>query len=117
MIYCAATASLCALEVLAHAAGLPRNMILIAIEIPDSLVIHKVSTSSLPSDWRHSVARRSTRDLGTKWARGRGTAVLSVPSALVPEERNYLINPKHPDFSRIKFRAPKPFVFDPRLKH
>jgi RES domain-containing protein len=57
----------------------------------------------------------ATRDLGTSWAHGLTTAVLSVPSVVIPRERNYILNPAHPDFSRIQFSGPEPFYFDDRL--
>ncbi|MFK7988181.1 MAG: RES family NAD+ phosphorylase [Sandaracinaceae bacterium] len=49
------------------------------------------------------------------WAAGLSSAVLSVPSAVVPEERNYLVNPVHPDFGRIVTAPPVPVTYDPRL--
>ncbi|MEO5924239.1 MAG: RES family NAD+ phosphorylase [Bryobacteraceae bacterium] len=57
-----------------------------------------------------------TQGLGSRWAAGKVTAVMSVPSAVIPHERNYLLNPAHPDFAKIKFKRPRPFVFVPRLK-
>jgi RES domain-containing protein len=58
----------------------------------------------------------STKDFGTKWAKLNASLAISGPSAVVPDERNYLVNPLHPDFALIRFRPPKPFVFDRRLK-
>jgi RES domain-containing protein len=115
VIYCAATVSLCALEVLANSAHLPKGMVSIAAEVPDSLIL-TIRDSDLPPDWDAPMAPNSTKDLGTKWAESGASAVLSVPSAVVHQERNFITNPKHPDFAKITFGAPKPFVFDPRLK-
>ena len=53
--------------------------------------------------------------MGTTWAREGKTAVLAVPSAVIPQERNYLLNPLHPSFSRIRIGAAQPFAFDPRM--
>jgi RES domain-containing protein len=116
MLYCAATASLCALEILAHSGGLPTGMIVIEARVPDALPMWILRDIDLPVDWNASVAPDTTKDLGTKWAAEKSTAILSVPSALVPGERNYLLNPAHPDFEKIVFSPPQPFVFDPRLK-
>jgi len=113
---CGATASLCALEVLAHSNALPINMVFIEVEIPDSLVVTSLEEADLPSGWNDPVAPNSTKDIGGKWVAGKSSVVLSLPSAVVPQERNYLISPSHPDFSQIKFSAPQPFIFDPRLK-
>jgi RES domain-containing protein len=91
-------------------------MVLIEAEFPDNLTVRVVDPSTLPFGWNAAVAPASTKLLGTRWVRKNETAVLVVPSAVIPNERNYLLNPKHPDFSRIMFRDPVPFVFDPRLK-
>ncbi|HXM43415.1 MAG TPA: RES domain-containing protein [Bryobacteraceae bacterium] len=116
MIYCGQTASLAALEVLATSAGLPSNMVIIQAWIPDTMKIKKLQRADLPGDWNSAVPSDSTRDIGTDWAASMETAVLSVPSAVVDREKNYLINPRHRDFGLITFSAPEPFNFDPRLK-
>ena len=116
MIYCAKTASLCALEVLVNCALLPSNRVIIEAHISPKLHIEEIDIASLPPDWKSPVPTNSTRDIGTDWVMRMDTAVLSVPSAVVDRERNFLINPRHPDFHRIKFDLPDPFDFDPRLK-
>jgi RES domain-containing protein len=116
LVYCGATASLCALEVLAHSAKLPADMIFIGAGIPKSVSIRTIEETDLPAKWTGPVATKKTKDIGTSWAKSGATAVLSVPSVVVPNERNYLLNPAHPDFSKILFSAPKRFVFDKRLK-
>ena len=57
----------------------------------------------------------ATRLLGDAWARESRSAALAVPSAIIPEELNLLLNPNHPDFAKIKIAKPTPFAFDPRL--
>lgn len=116
MLYCGATASLCALEVLAHSAMLPTNMMVVQARIPNHLPVKTVEESDLPPNWSNSTPSRKTQDLGTDWIQSGATAVLSVPSVIVPSERNYLLNPGHPDFARIRFYPPRPFTFDRRLK-
>ncbi len=116
LVYCGATASLCALEVLAHSAKLPADVIVIGARIPQSVSIRTIEETDLPATWSGPVATRKTKDIGTSWAKSGATAVLSVPSVVVPNERNYLLNPAHPDFSKIRLSAPQPFVFDKRLE-
>ena len=116
MLYCGATASLCALEVLAHSAMLPTDMIVVQARIPNTISIQAVEESDLPSNWSSARPSKKTQDLGTDWIKSGATAVLSVPSVIVPSERNYLLNPAHPDFARIHFLPPRPFTFDKRLK-
>ncbi|MDD1750926.1 MAG: RES domain-containing protein [Methanothrix sp.] len=85
------------------------------IEIPDSVPIEKLKASDLPADWTREPPRDSTKDIGSKWARKAGTAVLRVPSVLVPRSWNYLLNPAHSDFKKIRISDPMPFVFDARM--
>jgi RES domain-containing protein len=91
-------------------------MISIAAEVPDTLRVLTITDADLPPDWRAPAAPDSTKAIGTRWAASKTTVVLSVPSAVVPSERNYILNPHHPDFGTIHFNAPEPIVFDPRLK-
>ena len=116
MLYCGATASLCALEVLAHSAMLPTDMIVVQARIPNSIPIQTVEESDLLPNWSSPRPSKKTQGLGTDWVRSGATAVLSVPSVIIPSERNYLLNPAHPDFARIRFFPPRPFRFDRRLK-
>src|SRR3972149_4085147 len=69
----------------------------------------------LPPDWRAYPAPRACAELGTRWIAARSTAMLAVPSAVVPSEPDYLLNPLHADFRRIRVGRPQPFSFDPRL--
>ena len=71
--------------------------------------------ADLPAGWDAGVPTDATRDIGTNWAKGLVTLVLSVPSAVIPRERNYILNPLHPDFKRIRLSIPEPFYFDDRL--
>jgi RES domain-containing protein len=107
---------LCALEVLANASRLPADLSVIEIIIPRTIAVHALTISELPEGWNDPIPSVATRDLGTNWVKLGATAILSVPSSIVPRERNYLLNPNHPDFAKIRFGAPEPFQFDSRLK-
>ena len=85
-------------------------------EIPDSVGIGRLRGTDLPRDWRAYPRPQALADLGSRWAAGRESAVLAVPSAIIPQELNYLLNPLHPHFKRIKIGRPEPFSFDPRLR-
>jgi len=91
-------------------------MIVIRAAIPRKLLVATIRETDLPDGWNAPLAIKKTKDRGSDWVKSRATAVLSVPSAVIPNERNYLLNPAHPDFSKIHFYAPKPFIFDKRLK-
>ena len=115
-IYAAASRALCALEVLANANELAGDYIATPIELPDDLAVRRVSIDSLPSDWDAAQATTGTADIGTEWAERLETVVLVVPSAIIAQEQNYILNPRHPDFSRVRFLTSEPFHFDDRLR-
>lgn len=115
-IYAAESRSLAALEVLVHYDVIPRDFVVTEVRIPNSLHILIVEVADLSSGWDAEVISSTTQEIGNLWANARRSAVLSVPSSVVPLERNFVINPLHPDFDRIEFSSSMPFRFDPRLK-
>jgi RES domain-containing protein len=85
------------------------------IEIPDSVMVEKLKSVDLPDDWTVEPPGDSTKEIGSRWAQETKSAVLRVPSVLVPKSWNYLLNPSHRDFKKIKISDPMPFVFDARM--
>ncbi|MGH8291295.1 MAG: RES family NAD+ phosphorylase [Steroidobacteraceae bacterium] len=83
--------------------------------IPDAVDVESVSTSALPENWRDPDPPTVLRNIGEYWLRRAQTACLKVPSAIVPEESNYLLNPAHPDFDKLTIGAAEPFNIDRRL--
>lgn len=117
IVYTAATLSLAALELLVHVGvhHAPGDLVAIEIEIPDALEISELPAGALPRDWRDVPASRRLQQLGTKWLDERKSAVLRVPSAVIPAESNFLLNPLHPDASRIAVVGIASFEMDTRL--
>jgi RES domain-containing protein len=70
----------------------------------------------LPADWKNHPPPDSTREIGTSWVKEEKNPVLKVPSSVIPEEYNYLINPLHSDFARLKIGKAMTFLLDPRIK-
>jgi RES domain-containing protein len=93
----------------------PPGLIAIPAHVPDDLKLETIDATSLPKNWRTHPGPEALKDTATDWLGRSATAVLAVPSAVIPSERNYLINPKHPDFSRVRIENPIPFEFDPRM--
>jgi RES domain-containing protein len=87
-----------------------------AIRFHDLPILHK-GIADMPSDWRKEPVPASTQAIGDAWIKGLTTAILAVPSVLIPEETNFLINPSHPDFSKVHFSSATVFEFDLRLAH
>ena len=87
----------------------------IEARIPKGMTIERIKVADLPSDWRELAARDKLQAIGTEWARKASAAVLAVPSAVIPAETNYLLNPLHADFRRIRIGKPEKFETDLRL--
>lgn len=118
VIYTAESRSLAALEALVHmsqADFLVRRKV-VTIEVPKSIIPKTIRTSELPEDWRRYPPSFKLADLGTEWAVEKKSLLLRVPSAVVPEEFNILINPIHPDINLVKIGKIEDFVFDNRLQ-
>ena len=117
IVYCSATLSLAALEYFVHVEPelAPPSLVAVAADLPPGLEIETLEIEALPSTWRSYPAPERLRDLGTGWVRSKRTAVLQVPSSVVPHEMNVLLNPAHPDFAKLRLHAPEPFAFDPRM--
>jgi len=94
----------------------PASLVAIPADIPDGLPIGRVKTSELAPDWWRTPAPERLAEIGTRWAAARHSVALAVPSAVIPEELNYLLNPLHPHFTRLRVGRPRPFSFDPRLR-
>jgi RES domain-containing protein len=116
IVYTAQSQSLAVLEMLVHfdSPELLEKYVLFEVEIDDSLIAH-VDPSRLPRTWRVDPSPTTVRAIGDDWIDAGISAVLRVPSALVPSENNFLLNPRHKDFPRLLLRRPVPFRFDSRL--
>lgn len=85
------------------------------IEIPDDLEVKKINKGMLPANWQEYIHYTTCGAIVDAWLREKETAVFQVPSAIIMEEYNYLLNPQHRDFARIKVRSTEKFTFDERL--
>lgn len=118
MVYTSQSRALALLEVSVHLdlnEDLPRDRYFVEIEIPDDLDVMELRTDFLPDNWNAKPPVRDTQYIGDDFiAEGLG-AILKVPSAIVQQEFNYLINPNHVDAQKIRVVAVEQFVFDSRL--
>ena len=117
LVYTSDTLSLAALEYFVHLEPdiAPDRLAARPAELPADLRVPILSLADLPAGWRRYPAPERLKELGTGWARSRVSVALSVPSAVIPHERNLLLNPLHPDFPRLRLLAPEEFSFDPRM--
>jgi RES domain-containing protein len=93
----------------------PTDLVAVAADIADDVRIESIAAAGLPTNWRTYPPPPALTRIGERWLRESRTAVLSVPSVIVPHERNFIINPDHAEFARLVIRPPEPFSFDPRM--
>ena len=117
VIYTSASISLAVLEYTLNyrrRGWVPASVLGRAI-IPDKLKIDVVTRTDLPRNWSAAESPPTLREIGQRWLDSGKSAVLQVPSAVVVEEWNYILNPQHPDFKKLILQKPKTFQFDRRL--
>ncbi|MBL9174387.1 MAG: RES family NAD+ phosphorylase [Verrucomicrobiales bacterium] len=113
VVYTSGSRALAALETLVHLnPPVIFRYVAIPIQWEDGLVER---VAALPAEWTQEPPPPATMGIGDLWVREARSAVLELPSVIVPGEPNYLLNPAHPDFRRIAIGKPEPFSFDPRL--
>jgi RES domain-containing protein len=110
------TLSLAILEILVHLQSndLLPSYVEYDVEFDETLV-GQVERRSLPEGWRTSPPPSATQEIGDAWVRRGSSAVLEAPSALIPHEKNYLLNPLHPGFHAVKVSPQRPLDVDPRI--
>ncbi len=117
MVYTSGTLSLAALEVFVHmeVEDVATMLAWIRVDVPTEVNIEYLEMAQLPPNWRNIPAPAVLAMMGDNWFRSGATAILAVPSVVIPLEFNYLINPSHPDFVKLAVESPQPFELDPRL--
>lgn len=117
VIYASESRALALLEILVHLEdeeALRESYALFEITIPDERIL--ALPRDLPDGWKDYPASSVSKGIGDQWLTGRASLALEVPSVLLPQESNVLINPDHPDFEYISVEGPFLFEVDPRLK-
>jgi RES domain-containing protein len=116
-VYLSESLALAALEVFVHLGPAHRHIDLVSIrvDVPDTLPVDELDTADLPADWRSEPPPRSTQQLGNEWIAREGAALLRVPSVLIPQESNLLVDPLGPGADELIVGVPQPFGFDPRM--
>lgn len=117
MVYSSANIALAALETLSYirAGGLPFNRFLVRLDIPDDVWTHRTVLAPLPGGWDAIPSGITGERTGDSWVAAGTSAVLVVPSVIIADEHNILVNPAHTDSSKIVASTIKRFVYDPRF--
>lgn len=119
LVYTADSRALATLEVAVHldmTEDLPNDRYLVEINIPDTLKIMELHPSKLPKGWDAKPPNTLSQEIGDAFVIAMKAAVLKVPSSIIPQEFNYLINPMHPDAKKIKVISKKKFHIDKRMR-
>ena len=119
LVYTAESRALATLEVSVHLdlnEDLPSDRFYVEIEIPDDIKILEVSVADLPEGWNSKPPILITQTIGDDFVKYNEAAVLKVPSSIVPQEFNYLINPQHLDAKNFKVLSTTTMNFDSRMK-
>jgi len=115
-VYAAAHASLAVLEVLVHLeSSIPLPTYSLVQVTFNEAHLEELGVDGLPPNWRSSPPPVEVQSLGDHWIEEERSAILKIPSAVLPIESVYLMNPRHPDFESIRIYDPIPFSFDKRL--
>lgn len=116
VIYCGDSRSLALVEVLANLREpdflIDPQWMVLHIEVPEELI---EKPKRVPDSWRETPYTSASQAFGAEWVQSQRSVALRVPSVVVPGEFNYLLNPAHPQFAKVKVGKPEPFSFDPRL--
>jgi RES domain-containing protein len=115
VVYVAGSQALATLEMLVqlNAPDLLGKYVLIPVEIETGMI---ADLPELPDNWKIYPAPAEIRQIGDDWVVAQGSVALRVPSTLVPSENNFLLNPRHEDFPRLKIGKPLEFEFDSRFR-
>lgn len=116
IVYLTEHVSLAKLEVLAHSPALPEGRSLVTVSLPDEASIIYIDPVTLPKNWQDWPYLDELADMAEQWVRERKFWIMCVPSAQSPVEKNYLLNPVHPEHATLKLISIEAHPFDPRLK-
>jgi RES domain-containing protein len=116
VIYAGMSIEIASFEKLVHVEGeLPNDLVLIKIEIPDALSVWDVSDEELPQSWDALPSSASAQAFGNKFVNDGIYLAVIVPSVIIPEARNIIINPNHEQWGRCSMTIKRNFIFDSRL--
>jgi len=116
IIYVSEHESLAALELLVHLMPIPPDDLYLSFRLEwEDKLTERFPVKSLPAHWNAEPPDLQTMQIGDEWARAGKSVALAVPSVLSASEMNFLLNPRHPDFKKIKISRPVEYRFDSRL--
>lgn len=115
-LYSGTSIAICSLEKFVHVGAAPLPpLVLVAVDIPDDVVLYDPGVAGLPVGWDAMPTSDAAQAFGGAWLARGAELALKVPSAIVHEEANVVLNPHHPDFAQVELSVIRPFTFDDRM--
>ena len=116
VIYTGESIAIATRETLVHTSSVvPPDLVVVRVGLPDPYTAETAAPRNLPRDWNSVPPRPGSMNFGTQWARANRSLVLYVPSVVIPEALNGVLNPTHPEFSAVELTIEREFQYDPRL--
>jgi len=117
MIYTSSSRALCTAELAVHLplGKVPQGFELLTVSIPDDIIFTEIRMKDLPTGWKSFPYITATQQIGDQFIQQNKFQVMKVPSAVIPGDFNYLLNPRHPGFGRIEIINKEPYEFDERF--
>lgn len=117
LMYAGTTIEICALEKFVHLAGVTAPpLVLVAIDVPDEpTLVHRPAIADLPAGWSDLPISSAAQAFGRDWVDAGKHLMMLLPSAIIPEARNAVLNPQHPAFQQIELSLVRDFTFDSRM--
>jgi len=119
VLYTSGSRALAALEMIANTPIrflADKKFLVLELILPDDLLVHEISMESLPTGWDEYPAPKSLAQMGDAWVEGMRTPLLKVPSAVMPLEHNYILNPAHPRAQEAAIQKMDAWLPDERFK-
>jgi RES domain-containing protein len=115
-LYCGTSVAICALEKFVHIGAAPfPPLVLVSVDIPDSSVLYAPPIAALPVGWDTMPTSAAAQKFGGVWLEAGNNLGLVVPSAIVPEETNVVLNTRHREYAQVQLAVVRPFQFDSRM--
>ena len=91
------------------------EFVMFRVEIPAEVSVLELPVATLPASWRDEPPTLETMAVGERWVREGKSAILKIPSVLVPVAANFVLNPRHPEAAKVRTDQGEKFSFDPRM--
>jgi RES domain-containing protein len=115
-LYCGESVAITALEKLVHIGATPLPpLVLVAVDISDPALVYEPGSAALPHGWDELPMSAAAQSFGATWLTQGTELAMKIPSAIVQEDSNFVINPTHPDYAHVSLTIIRPFTFDVRL--